>query len=51
MLKKKGKRRVENADDVMLHLQSRFQGAEFETLEGEEIAVMGLKDQVSHLLS
>ena len=48
MLKKKGKRLLENADAIMTHLQARFPTADFETLEGEAIAVMSLKQQVSH---
>lgn len=47
MLKKKGKRIVENADSIMSHLRTRFPAAEFETLEGKDIAVMSLKQQVS----
>lgn len=47
MLKKKGKRVVENADSIMSHLRTRFPAAEFETLEGKDIAVMSLKQQVS----
>ena len=46
MLKKKGKRVLENADAVMTHLQAKFPAAEFETLEGEAIAVMSVKQQV-----
>ena len=48
MLKKKGKRLLENADSIMTHLQARFPTAEFETLEGEAIAVMSVKQQVTH---
>lgn len=47
MLKKKGKRVLENADSIMSHLWSRFPAAEFETLEGKAIAVMSVKQQVS----
>ena len=46
MLKKKGKRVVENADSIMAHLQAKFPTAEFETLEGEAIATMSVKQQV-----
>ncbi|KAL3163114.1 hypothetical protein ABBQ32_009529 [Trebouxia sp. C0010 RCD-2024] len=46
MLKKKGKRIVENADSIMSHLRTRFPAAEFETLEGKDIAVMSLKQQL-----
>ena len=48
MLKKKGKRVLENADSVMTHLRAKFPAAEFETLEGKAIAVMSVKQQVSH---
>ena len=46
MLKKKGKRVLENADSIMAHLQAKFSTAEFETLEGEAIATMSVKQQV-----
>lgn len=48
MLKKKGKRLLENADSIMNHLRAKFPAAEFETLEGKAIAVMSIKQQVSH---
>ena len=48
MLKKKGKRVLENADSVMTNLRANFPAAEFETLEGKAIAVMSVKQQVSH---
>lgn len=51
MLKKKGKRVLENADSIMTHLRAKFPAAEFETLEGKAIAVMSVKQQVSHFLS
>lgn len=46
MLKKEGKRVLENADDIMIHLQKRFQDAVFEVLEGDAVASMSLKEQV-----
>ena len=47
MLKKKGKRIIENADDIMLALQQAYPWAAFETLEGEAVADMSMKDQVA----
>jgi len=50
MLKKKGKRVLENADSIMTHLQAKFPTADFETLKGEAIATMSVKQQVgSHI--
>ena len=51
MLKKKGKRVLENADNIMTHLQARFPTADFETLKGEAIATMTVKQQVGSLIS
>ena len=51
MLKKKGKRVLENADSIMTHLQARFPTAVFETLQGKEIATMSVKQQVGSLIS
>jgi len=52
MLKKKGKRVLENADSIMTHLQARFPIADFETLEGKAIATMSVKQQVgSHIIA
>ena len=50
MLKKKGKRVLENADSIMTHLRAKFPAAEFETLEGKAIAVMSVKQQVTDFL-
>ena len=47
MLKKQGKRILENADDIMLHLQRRFPAAAFRTLEGDAVATMSMREQVS----
>lgn len=46
MLKKKGKRVLENADSIMTHLKARFPTADFETLKGEAIATMSVKQQL-----
>ena len=46
MLKKKGKRILENADEVMAHLQAAFPWARFNTLDGDAVASMSIKEQV-----
>ena len=46
MLKKKGKRIIENADEIMAHLKGAFPWARFNTLDGEAVAVMSIKEQV-----
>lgn len=51
MLKKEGRRVMENADEVTSQLRQRFPSAKFEVLEGKAIATMSLKEQVKHLFS
>ena len=51
MLKKKGKRVLENADSIMTHLKAKFPTADFETLQGETIATMSVKQQVGPLIN
>lgn len=46
MLKKEGRRVIENADEVTSHLRQRFTSASFDTLDGKAIAKMSLKEQV-----
>lgn len=46
MLKKKGKRIIENADEVMAHLKDAFPWARFNTLDGDAVASMSIKEQV-----
>ena len=46
MLKKHGKRLLENADDLTSQLKRKFKGAKFEIVEGKAIATMSLKEQV-----
>lgn len=48
MLKKNGKRLLENADEAMDHLQSRFPNATYHSVQGDAIASMSIKDQVGH---
>lgn len=50
MLKKDGKRLLENADDLTYRLAQKFKGAKFETVEGKAIATMSLKEQVRFFL-
>ena len=50
MLKKKGKRIIENADEVVAHLQAAFPWARFNTLDGDAVASMSIKEQVLLLL-
>ncbi len=47
MLKKKGRRAIENAETIMDHLRAKYSSARFEMLEGEDIAIMSVKQQVS----
>ena len=51
MLKKEGRRVIENADDMTSKLSQRFPSAKFEVLEGNAIATMSLKEQVRRVLS
>ena len=51
LLKKKGRRAIENTEDIMLHLRSKYKGVEFEILKGEAIAAMSIKHQVSYNIS
>ena len=46
MLKKDGRRLLENADDLTSQLRQKFKGAKFEIVEGKAIANMSLKEQV-----
>lgn len=46
MLKKKGRRALENADEIMTHLATRFPHAAFSTLDGDAVATMSMKEQV-----
>ena len=46
MLKKKGKRIIENADEVVAHLKAAFPWARFNTLDGDAVASMSIKEQV-----
>ena len=41
-MKKKGRRAIENTEEIMLHLRSKYRGVEFEILEGEAIAAMSI---------
>lgn len=50
MLKKEGRRVIENADGLMLHLQQRFRIAKFEILEGKTLATMSLREQACFVL-
>ena len=49
VLKKEGRRIIENADDLTWQLKQRFSGANFEILEGKAVATMSLKEQVRHV--
>ena len=46
MLKKKGKRVLENAGEVVAHLEAVFPWARFNTLDGEAVATMSIREQV-----
>ena len=46
MLKKKGKRVIENADEIMDHLQRVFPWAKYNSLDGEAVASMSIREQV-----
>ena len=46
MLKKQGKRIIENADEIVAHLKGAFPWARFNTLDGDAVAVMSIKEQV-----
>lgn len=48
MLKKDGRRIVENADDLASQLKQRFTSANFEILEGNALKTMSLTEQVRH---
>jgi len=50
MLIKKGRRAIENAETIMDHLRAKYSSARFEMLEGEDIAMMSVKQQVSHFM-
>ena len=47
MLKKKGRRIIENADEIMHRLERVFPWARFRSLEGSAVASMSIKQQVS----
>ena len=49
MLKKKGKRILENADEIMAHLQAVFPWARFKSLDGKAVATMSIKEQARPL--
>ena len=51
MLKKKGKRILENADEIVDHLKQRFPASNFTTLEGDAVAVMSMREQVWILIA
>jgi len=48
MVMKKGRRAIENAETIMNHLRAKYTSARFEMLEGEAIAMMSVKQQVSN---
>ena len=47
MLKKQGRRVIENTDDIMLSLDGTFPLADFAVIEGGQLATMSIKAQVS----
>ena len=47
MLKKKGKRHIENANELMQTLQRAFPWAAYEMLDGEAVASMPIREQAS----
>lgn len=49
MLIKKGRRAIENAEAIMHRLKAKYVGVEFETLQGEAVVTMSIKEQVSLL--
>lgn len=51
VLKKKGKRVIENADEVLQTLQQAYPFAAFVTLSGEDVASMPIRDQVWPILT
>lgn len=46
MITKKGRRIVENANEVMSHLQTKFTMADFQVLSGDMLAEMPIREQV-----
>ena len=46
MLKKKGRRGIENTDEIVQHLQSKFTSAEVTVLDGDAVAIMPIAKQV-----
>ncbi|KAK9794589.1 hypothetical protein WJX73_000137 [Symbiochloris irregularis] len=46
VLRKKGRRILENSSEILMHLQMRFPHAMFTSMDGDEIAVMGIKQQL-----
>lgn len=47
VLRKKGRRIIENTDDIVNRLMARFTSAEVAVLDGDDIAVMSIPKQVS----
>ena len=47
MLKKDGRRLLENAEDLTSQLKQKFKSAKFEIVDGKAIATMSLREQVS----
>ena len=47
LLKTSGKRKLENVDEVLLHLRERFPYAVFASLESTDIGNMSVKEQVT----
>ena len=46
MLKKQGRRIIENADEIMVTLQQYFPSASLQSLQGHDVAQMSITDQV-----
>lgn len=46
MITKKGRRMIENAAEIMSHLQKAFPRLQFQTLEGHRLAGMSIREQV-----
>ncbi len=46
MLKKEGRRTVENSNEIVMHLKEKFPQADVTTIEGSALATMSMKAQV-----
>lgn len=50
VLTKKGRRIIENTDEVVRHLRSAFPQANVVTLDGKALATMSMRSQVKKIL-